>query len=212
MFVKFVRSGLVAASLSLAVPLGILTLAPTSGVAQVTAFKAGCGRSGITRRRHCGILSSGGICPPLDGRGDAYRARRAQLLHAIRNVEAHGLPLERYDPEGLLQILSGVRTARDRGMAEVELSRVFLRYARDIQTGMLTPNRIHPAMVREVPYRDRTGYLTGLASAKPAAFFRALPPRSMEYNALIKEKVAMERLLQSGGWGPGGACEIAQTR
>lgn len=132
---------------------------------------------------------------------DASRARRAELMRAIQSAASHGLPVARYDPTGLMAQLRAVRSTRDRGLAEVEMSEVFLRYARDIQTGVLTPSRIDSRIVREIPYRDRQAYLNGIATSKPAAFFRALPPRSMEYNALLKEKVQMEQLLASGGWG-----------
>ncbi|MCX7559795.1 L,D-transpeptidase family protein [Sulfitobacter sp. F26204] len=178
-----------------------LSLAPRSGAAQVTAFKQAIAEAAAQDDDIAGFYRENGYRPIWTGAGEVDRARRAELMRAIRSVAAHGLPVARYDPDGLMNTLASVRTARDRGMAEVEMSRVFLKYARDIQTGMLTPRSIDPAMVREIPYRDRGSYLSDLTTAKPAAFFRALPPTSMEYNALIKEKVAMERLLSSGGWG-----------
>lgn len=178
-----------------------VSFAPRAGSAQVTAFKQAIAEAAAQDNDIAAFYRANGYSPIWTGAGDVDRNRRAELLRAIRSVASHGLPVARYDPEGLMKTLASVRTARDRGMAEVEMSRVFLKYARDIQTGMLTPKAIDPAMVREIPYRERGTYLSGLAEAKPAAFFRALPPTSMEYNALIKEKVAMERLLLSGGWG-----------
>ncbi len=178
-----------------------VSFAPRAGSAQVTAFKQAIAEAAAQDDDIAAFYRANGYSPIWTGAGHVDRNRRAELLRAIRSVASHGLPVARYDPEGLMNTLASVRTARDRGMAEVEMSRVFLKYARDIQTGMLTPKSIDPAMVREIPYRERGTYLSGLAEAKPAAFFRALPPTSMEYNALIKEKVAMERLLLSGGWG-----------
>ncbi|MBM1688195.1 L,D-transpeptidase family protein [Sulfitobacter geojensis] len=178
-----------------------VSFAPRAGSAQVTAFKQAIAEAAAQDDDIAAFYRANGYSPIWTGAGDVDRNRRAELLRAIRSVASHGLPVARYDPDGLMKTLASVRTARDRGMAEVEMSRVFLKYARDIQTGMLTPKAIDPAMVREIPYRERGSYLSGLAEAKPAAFFRALPPTSMEYNALIKEKVAMERLLLSGGWG-----------
>ncbi|MGC1503696.1 MAG: L,D-transpeptidase family protein [Sulfitobacter sp.] len=179
-----------------------VVFAPRPAAAQVTAFKQAIAETAAQDDDIAAFYRDNGYAPIWTGAGEEGRNRRAELMRAIRSVAAHGLPVSRYDPEGLMKMLASVRTARDRGMAEVEMSRVFLKYARDIQTGMLTPRSIDPAMVRDIPYRDRGAYLTGLSAAKPAAFFRALPPTSMEYNALIKEKVAMERLLGAGGWGP----------
>jgi murein L,D-transpeptidase YcbB/YkuD len=114
----------------------------------------------------------------------------------------HGLPQNRYDVQEITAMLRDARTPRDQGLAEVALTGVFLRYARDIQTGVLVPSRVDSRIVRKIPYRDRLGYLNEFTSTKPAAFFRALPPRTMEYNALMKEKLKMEALLDQGGWGP----------
>ncbi|MEM7521319.1 MAG: L,D-transpeptidase family protein [Pseudomonadota bacterium] len=186
-----------------AIALGaVLAAAPTAGTAQVTAFKQAVAEAAARDDDIAAFYRQTSFEPLWTGADAADTERRAHLIAALRGAGAHGLPISRYAPEELLQMLSGVRTHRDRGFAEVELTRIFLRYARDIQTGILTPRRIDPAIVREIPYRDRTEYLTDLNAAKPAAYFRALPPRSMEYNALIKEKVAMERLYTAGGWGP----------
>jgi murein L,D-transpeptidase YcbB/YkuD len=193
-------SRVVAVALSLAVSV-TFTWAPTPVEAQVTAFKQAVAEAAARDSDIAAFYRENGYAPIWTGTGEADLTRRAHLMHAIKSAAAHGLPVRRYNPEKLMQMLASVRTARDLGAAEVEMSRVFLLYARDIQTGMLIPNRIDPTMVREIPYRDRTSYLTDLSAAQPAAFFRALPPTSMEYNALIKEKVAMERLLAAGGWG-----------
>ena len=201
MFRRLVISKVFAAALTLAAP-AVFFAAPTTVQAQVTAFKQAVAEAAARDEDIAAFYRQNGYAPLWTGASDLHRERRAQLMRAITTVDNHGLPVARYAPEKLMEILASVRTPRDRGMAEVEMSRVFLKYARDIQTGMLIPSRIDSSMVREVPYRERLSYLTGLAEEQPATFFRALPPTSMEYNALIKEKVAMERLLGAGGWGP----------
>ncbi len=195
-FFKFITS----TALAVVMTTGLL-LAPHAVKAQVTAFKQAVAEAASRDEDIAAFYRQNGYVPIWTGAGDADRARRAQLMQAIKTSAGHGLPTSRYEPAKLMEMLANVRTPRDRGLAEVEMSRVFLKYARDIQTGMLIPKRIDASIVREVPYRDRTSYLTGISTAKPAAFFRSLPPRSMEYNALIKEKIAMERLLKEGGWG-----------
>lgn len=175
---------------------------PSPAMAQVTAFKMAVAESASKDEEVAAFYRETGFEPLWTGPGEVDRERRAQLMHAIRSVADHGLPAARYDADALMRMLADVRSPRDRGKAEIAMTQAFLKYARDIQTGMLVPNRIDSTMVREVDYRDRKSYLTGLKAAKPAAYFRSLPPRSMEYNALIKEKVAMEKLMRSGGWGP----------
>lgn len=196
---RVVRSS---AFLTVLVLSAVVFFAPGPVTAQVTAFKQAVSEAASRDKDIAAFYQSNGYKPVWTGAGEADRARRAELIRAIESAASHGLPVARYDPAGLLATLRAVRSPRDRGLAEVEMSRVFLQYARDIQTGVLIPKRIDPRIVRDIPYRDRTAYLTGLVNAKPASFFRSLPPHSLEYNALLKEKMAMERLLSQGGWGP----------
>ncbi len=195
---KAVQSRLILSVLVLMVATFLAT-APVN--AQVTAFKQAVSEAASRDPDIAAFYQSNGYQPIWTGAGEADRRRRAELMRAIETSAAHGLPVARYDPAGLLATLKSVRSPRDRGLAEVEMSRVFLQYARDIQTGVLIPNRVDPRIVRDIPYRDRGAYLTGLVATEPASFFRALPPRSLEYNALLKEKITMEQLLKVGGWG-----------
>jgi murein L,D-transpeptidase YcbB/YkuD len=103
---------------------------------------------------------------------------------------------------GLQAKMKATRGPRERGAMEVEMSRVFLQYARDLQTGVLIPSRVNSAIVRKVPYRDRTSYLVNFSKSSPTGFFKALAPKTLEYTALMKEKIRIERLLGKGGWGP----------
>jgi murein L,D-transpeptidase YcbB/YkuD len=133
---------------------------------------------------------------------DKDRERRAALLRALSQADDHALPAARYDVDTLLAKMQAARSDRDLGLLEVEMSRVFLQFARDIQTGILTPSSIDPLIVRKVPYRDRLSYLVSLEKSSPVGFFRSLPPDTTEYRALIKTKLQMEQLIAQGGWGP----------
>ncbi len=136
------------------------------------------------------------------GNGSRDRSRRQALLKALAGAGDHGLPQGAYDTTALRANLRAVRSERDLGRIEVELSKLFLAYARDIQTGVLTPSRVDRGIVRQVPLRDRLQLLTNFARSSPSAFLRQLPPRSPEYVRLMKQKMRMEKLLARGGWGP----------
>ncbi|WP_372613597.1 murein L,D-transpeptidase [Aquicoccus sp.] len=127
--------------------------------------------------------------------------RRKALFAAIDTAPIHGLPSERYDPGSLKEQLAQVRSPRDRGLAEVEMSRRLLRLARDMETGMLVPARIDNGIKRKVPVRKGAEYLADFAQSDPADFFRTLPPESHEYARLMKEKLRLERVAARGGWG-----------
>ena len=171
-------------------------------VAQITAFSQTVAETAARDADIAAFYRERAFQPFWTADDEAGRDRRAELLRALQNAASHGLPAARYDVSALIARLRAVQTSRDRALAEVEVSRLFLQYARDIQTGVLTPQRIDSRIVREISYRDRKETLAGLAASRAAPFFRALPPRSMEYNALLKEKVLMEQLLAVGGWGP----------
>ena len=178
----------------------LMVAAPNEGVAQVTAFKQAVAEGAAKDRDIAAYYKATGYKAIWTGAFGRDASRRKALFTAIDKAPAHGLPSERYDPKGLLAQLKAAKTPRERGFAEVEMSRTFLRLARDMQTGMLEPRKIDSGIVRAIPYRDRVSYLTNFAKSSPNGFFRALPPKTPEYARLMKEKLRLERLLAKGGW------------
>ncbi|MEX0371342.1 MAG: murein L,D-transpeptidase [Tateyamaria sp.] len=178
-----------------------MALTPSTGHAQVTAFKQAVAEAAARDADIAAFYKANGYESLWTGRSGRERQRRVALFKALENAGHHGLPAARYDAAGLQAKMKAATTQRDRGLVEVEISRTFLQYARDLQTGVLVPSRVDRAIVRQVPYRDRTSYLVNFAKSSPSGFFKALAPKTMEYNALMKEKLRMERLLAKGGWG-----------
>lgn len=128
--------------------------------------------------------------------------RRAALMAALDGAALHGLPVARYDAAGLRAASRGAWTEGDRGRLEVAMTRAFLDYARDVQTGALVPSRVDSGIKREIAVRDPRANLDALAAApSPARFLRALPPSSPEYVQLIRARVALEKAVAGGGWG-----------
>ncbi|MEM5519026.1 L,D-transpeptidase family protein [Sulfitobacter sp. AS59] len=184
-----------------AVAFTVLT-SPAPAFAQSIAFKQAVAEAASRDADIATYYRIHGYAPVWTDGSDTQRDRRAALMAAISTADKHGLPTARYDPIGLMEQLKNAKTPRDRGLVDVEMTKVFLQYARDLQTGVVVPSRIDSAIVREVPYRDRQGYMTDFTSADPMQFLRDLRPRTLEYNALMREKLAMENLLSKGGWGP----------
>ncbi len=147
-----------------------------------------------------GFYRSRDYRPLWVGEGDL--ARRRALVAAFAEARSHGLPADRHDPERQRALFASVATLRDLGRVEVETTRAFLSYARDIQSGILEPRTVDPGLVMEVPRRDRGETLAAFAAADdPAAFLRALAPQTAEYAALLREKEGLEALIERGGWG-----------
>jgi murein L,D-transpeptidase YcbB/YkuD len=175
---------------------------PRDASAQVTAFKQAVAEAAAKDRDIAAFYQANDYEGIWTGDVGKDRRRRAALFDAIASAEDHGLPAARYDAEGLMTKLKSARSPRDRGFVEVEMSRTFLQLAREMQTGALIPSRINGAIKRQVPYRERASYLPNFAKSNPRGFFRVLPPKTNEYARLMKEKIRLERLLASGGWGP----------
>ncbi|WP_413843365.1 L,D-transpeptidase family protein [Tateyamaria sp.] len=174
---------------------------PQNATAQVTAFKQAVAEAAARDADISAFYKANGYESLWTGRSGRERQRRTALFAALSKAGNHGLPAARYDAGGLQAKMKAVKTERDRGLVEVELSRTFLQYARDLQTGVLVPSRVNKSIVRALPYRDRTSYLVNFSKSSPNGFFKALAPKTTEYNALMKEKLLMERLLAQGGWG-----------
>ena len=182
--------------------------------AQVTAFMQSVAEASARDKSIAQFYQANGYSPIWTGRGGRDRARRQALLDAFSNADNHGLPQAAYDTELLKANLRRVKSERDLGRIEVELSKLFLAYARDVQTGILVPGRIDNGIVRKVPLRSRLDLLTNFAKSSPAGYIKSLAPSSPEYRRLMKQKLTMERLLAKGGWGakvPGKKLEPGQS-
>ncbi len=176
--------------------------APAPGLAQVTAFKQAVAEAAAADSDIADFYRDHGYQAVWTEDSELHRSRRAALIRALSEAHQHGLPATRHDTESLIGQMRAARNSRDRGQVEVELSKAFLRYARDVQTGLLVPSRVDSGIVREVPYRDRVTYLADFVTQSPTRFMSALPPSAPRYRDLMKEKLRLEGLLTQGGWGP----------
>nr|WP_143515323.1 L,D-transpeptidase family protein [Pseudooctadecabacter jejudonensis] len=202
------------AAAAIALAVSMTAVAPNFAVAQTTAFRQavaeGAARDDVVAEFYRARTFEG----IWTGTSEAAQARRNALLTAFANASDHGLPEDLYDPQALMARMQAATTAADQGAVEVELTQLYLSYARDIQTGILTPGRVVSDIKREVPLRDRSGYLDGIMAGNPQAYLASLPPSSPEYARLLREKLRMEVLLANGGWGPtvpGGKLEPGDT-
>ena len=196
------------AVLAMFLALAVVWVAAGTASAQSTAFRQAVAEAAASDRDIAAFYQATGYAPMWTGSGQRDRQRREALLKAVTAAGDHGLPAARYDADLIATNIRAVRSEADLGRLEVELSRIFLRYARDVQTGLLTPSRVDADIVREVPLRNREGLLSAFSQSTPAAFIKTLPPKSSEYTRLMKAKMQLERALGDGGWGqtmPGSA-------
>lgn len=146
---------------------------------------------------------------------DLSRERRKALIDALANADDHGLPTERYNVDALVGQMASARSKRDLGLVEVALTKVYLKYARDLTSGMLEPRKIDDGLVRVIKKRDPNELMRSLVAASdPSDFLRDLAPRSAEYLRLQKERMRLQSVIAAGGWGeivPAGKYEPGNT-
>lgn len=184
---------------ALALICAVTSAAPAA--AQVTLFKQAVAESAAEDRDIAAFYRSTKFEPIWTGPSDVHRARRAALLGAIENVDAHGLPQRAYEPSRLRAMMAAARTQTELGALDVELTRTFMRFARHLQTGILTPSKVVPAIKRDVPLRDAITHLEQFTTGDPTAFFRTLVPTTTEYTRLVRAKMELEHIVAHGGWG-----------
>ncbi len=179
-----------------------ISLIGSGAQAQVTAFMQAVAEASSGDAAIAAFYKANGYQPIWTGTSSKDKSRRSALLKALASADDHGLPAKAYDLQFLEANLRAVKSERDLGKIEVALSRLFLEYAADVQTGVLTPGRVDPGLVMQVPLRGRTQTLAAFAKSSPDRFLKSLPPSSPEYTRLMKAKFAMEKQLGKGGWGP----------
>ena len=96
--------------------------------AQVTAFVQSVAESAASDRDIAAFYKANGYKGIWTGKRD--KKRREAFLRAVSEASIHGLPPSRYGAETLKTNLRKVRSERDLGRLEVEMSRLFLVCAR----------------------------------------------------------------------------------
>ncbi len=127
------------------------------------------------------------------------RMKAASLTAALSSAERHGLPVERYD---LAPLRAEPTTGGLNHQREVAMTQAFLTYARDVNSGVLEPRRVDSDIVVSPKRPDPAALLEGMAETPdPINYLQALAPSHRHYTDLLEEKIRLERLIASGGWG-----------
>lgn len=187
------------AALMLGGAVAVSAVLSTSAVAQVTAFKQAVAEAASQNDQIAQFYRENNYDAIWTDADDMDR-RRA-LLNALILADDHGLPVDRYTANALRSIFAEIPSERARGFAEVAATQLFLRYANDMQSGILEPESIDAGIVRTLPRRDAAVQLTQLRDQDPVAFMRSLIPTAPSYTRLLKAKMDLENVLAEGGWG-----------
>ncbi len=191
---------------AVALSFALLAVAPVASAQsglnlKVTAFKQTVAESISEDDGMAAFYRARDFQPIWTGASDADRARRLALIEALDMADDHALPVQRYNAQVLLQQMRAARTGAERGALEVALSQTFLRFAHDLQSGILEPGTVIKGIKRELPRRDSQALLTRLTTEDPRAVMRDLAPKTPEYARLMRAKLLLEHRIAHGGWG-----------
>ncbi|MEL6198047.1 MAG: L,D-transpeptidase family protein, partial [Pseudomonadota bacterium] len=132
--------------------------------------------------------------------GGAVAPERARaFLAVVREAPEHALPMRRYQPEALAEALGRPWDAA----AELLFTKSYLRYARDVSSGVTEPRRLDRRM-RVRPVRPAPVVLMeALAGAADLdAYLATLPPQDPDYARLMERLAALGALAAEGeAWG-----------
>lgn len=133
--------------------------------------------------------------------GSKNKARMKALINAVSTASEHGLPTAQYQ---ILELKSALSKARgtDGAAAEAFATKIFLKYAHDLSSGVLEPKKVDKEIAVQPPRRSELALLDAISRSSPSGFFKALAPKHPEYARLIKEKRRLEKILGQGGYGP----------
>ena len=172
-----------------------------SAETSATAFQMALAERTATQTAISSFYKQNGYDPVWVGKSPEHVARRAALIQALSNTQRHGLPAGRYDAQALIDMMENARTTRDLGAVEAELTRVFVKYASDLQSGTVTPSKIDDGLVRKVQRLPAEVHLQNLTDGQGGAYIQQLGPKSPQYRALMKQKMVLQDLIAQGGWG-----------
>ena len=192
-----VLSTIAGGALAAALPAG-----GAGAVTAVTGFRQGVAEAAAQDEALAEFYRGRGFEGIWGGGAETGVLRRNAFLAALAEAPAHALPAARHDPGQVIAILRDALTPFEQGQAEVDLSRRFLRLARDLKSGMLVPREVNRHIFRDRPAHDALALLRGFAASEPVGFLRGLAPRSPEYARLVRERLRLETIRAAGGWGP----------
>jgi L,D-transpeptidase YcbB len=193
--------GVICASVSLA--LGGVAL---PAMAQVSPFSQSVAVTAAADDDLAAIYAARGYAPIWTRAEDA--GRRSALLTVLADAADHGLPAAKYDPVVLAQAFQSARTEGDRGRADVLMTRALLDYMHDMRVGVVRPQSVDATIrIEQTPFDAAASLADFLASPTPERFLRELAPKTPEYAQLMRERLRLQTLVLSGGWGEAVAAE-----
>lgn len=133
--------------------------------------------------------------------GNGNRTRRNALIEALERSGDHALPTESYRVGELDDALKKSRTAEQQAIAEVIASKAFLRYAKDISSGVLNASRLDRNIAVRQRHLNLSAVLDAMSRSTGPAFIESLAPSGRSYQRLLDERKVLSRQVARGDYG-----------
>lgn len=183
----------------------ILTTIPLKGALDITlptplelALLAEIGRDSSTES----FYIERNFEPIWIGDNPGNQKRLSALVSAINNLESHGLTKDVFEFEfdwgGIYEPNNFEQVAEK----EIQITEIFLRYAKVINSGYLNPSEVSELMDID-PLGQLPPYylLKGITENDPEFYLLQLAPQSDEYTVLRKTLFKLRNAISEGGWG-----------
>ncbi len=145
-----------------------------------------------------------GFQPVWLGEDPSAYQRLQVLALALGAAETHGIPPDLIRRNAFEGLAAAATEGFPAAVADVEITRIYLNYARILSTGLLEPPDVSERIaIRKQRGLDDTGLLAGIVGTDPAAFVAGLVPQDPSYNVLRVALQAMRETVGRGGWGAG---------
>ncbi|GMG84046.1 L,D-transpeptidase family protein [Paralimibaculum aggregatum] len=144
-----------------------------------------------------------GYQPIWLGRDAGTVPRLMALMSALERTAEHALPAGRYGRSALAADLRAepLASEAERAAIELRLTEAFLRYGRDVSSGVLEPGKVDRELHHKPMRPDPSALLAGIANASdPAAMIGALAPSDPEYARLQARLAEYRGLARSAAW------------
>jgi L,D-transpeptidase YcbB len=173
---------------------------------QITPFSQSVAMTAAEDAEIAAIYAARSYAPIWTGASDA--TRRQALLTVLAGAGDHGLPVAKYDPQVLMQAFLAATTEGDRGRVDVMMTRALIDYMHDMRMGVISPRAIDATIVIERAEFDASAMLAAFVAApSPERFLYDLVPAAPEYAQLMKERIRLQGVVATGGWGATVAAE-----
>ncbi|MEM9098503.1 MAG: L,D-transpeptidase family protein [Pseudomonadota bacterium] len=129
-------------------------------------------------------------------------ARRKALIAAFEAAGDHALPPERYQAAALEAAHRSASTPVQAAEAELALTEAYLRYARDMSSGLLTPSEVDDELFIYPKERPIIDLLNAMSWADdPSIWLASLAPKTRDYAQLLTRYQSYRQIGADAVWG-----------